>query len=63
MRAVIVACVALAIAGAAHAGEQTRFYDSRGNSLGTATRNSEGTTVFRDSRGNVTGRAYTPPRR
>jgi hypothetical protein len=44
-----------------HAGEQTRFYDSRGNSVGTATRDSQGTTVFRDSRGNTTGTATFSP--
>jgi hypothetical protein len=40
------------------ANEQTRFYDARGNSVGTATRDSQSTTTFRDSRGNVTGREY-----
>jgi hypothetical protein len=35
----------------------TRFYDARGNSVGTATRDSQGTTVFRDSRGNTIGRS------
>jgi hypothetical protein len=37
---------------------QSRFYDSRGNSVGTATRDSQGTTTFRDSRGNITGKEY-----
>jgi hypothetical protein len=41
------------------AGEQTKLYDSRGNSIGTATRDSQGTTTFRDSRGNTTGTATT----
>ena len=41
---------------AAFAETQTRYYDARGNSLGTATHNSQGTT-FRDNRGNVTGRS------
>jgi hypothetical protein len=40
------------------AGEQSRFYDSRGNSVGTATRDSQGTTTFRDNRGNITGKEY-----
>lgn len=44
------------------AGEQTRFYDSKGNSVGTATTDSQGTTVFRDSRGNTVGRASRPSR-
>lgn len=57
MRALIVACVALAFAGAAHA-QQTTFYDACGNSVGTATRDSQGTTTFRDSRGNITGKEY-----
>jgi hypothetical protein len=38
--------------------EQSRFYDARGNSVGTATRDSQGTTTFRDSRGNITGKEY-----
>jgi hypothetical protein len=37
--------------------QQTRYYDARGNSLGTATTNSSGVTTFRDSRGNTTGTA------
>ena len=40
------------------ANEQRRFYDLRGNSVGTATRDSQGTTTFRDSRGNLTGKEY-----
>jgi hypothetical protein len=39
------------------ADEQRRFYDSRGNSVGTATRDSQGTTTFRDSRGRTIGRS------
>jgi hypothetical protein len=39
--------------------QQTRYYDSRGNSLGTATTSSSGQTTFRDSRGNTTGTATT----
>jgi hypothetical protein len=35
----------------------TRFYDSRGNSTGTASTNSSGTTTFYDARGNVVGRS------
>jgi hypothetical protein len=59
--AIIVGAVAIITLGAiaiSHAGEQTRFYDNRGRATGTATTDSQGTTVFRDDRGNVTGRAY-----
>jgi hypothetical protein len=45
------------LASAAAFAQQTRVYDSRGNSLGTATTNSSGTTTFRDSRGVTTGTA------
>jgi len=41
---------------------QTRFYDARGNSVGTATTDSQGTTTFRDSRGNTIGRSTRPQR-
>jgi YD repeat-containing protein len=37
-----------------------RYYDARGNSLGTSTTNSTGTATFYDPRGNVTGRAGGP---
>ena len=37
----------------------TTFRDSRGNTTGTAIRDSQGTT-FHDNRGNVTGRTSTP---
>lgn len=58
MRNIIIVLALLATP--AYAGEQTRFYDSRGNSMGTAHTNGEGTTTFRDARGNVTGRASRP---
>ena len=41
---------------------QTRYYDSRGNSLGTST-TTHGTTTFYGPRGNVTGTAVAPARR
>jgi hypothetical protein len=44
----------------AHGGEQReqrRFYDNRGRSVGTAATDSQGTTTFRDARGNVVGKA------
>jgi hypothetical protein len=59
MKLSILIVLALTIASSAFAGEQTRFYDARGNSVGTATRDSQGTTTFRDSRGNTTGTAST----
>jgi hypothetical protein len=42
---------------AAGAEPQTRFYDSSGRSIGTATNDSQGTTVFRDAGGRTTGTA------
>jgi hypothetical protein len=44
-------------APAAEQQPQRRFYDSRGNSVGTASTDSQGTTTFRDARGNVTGKS------
>lgn len=38
---------------------QTRFYDSRGNSIGTAAPQSDGTVRYYDSRGNNTGTSTT----
>lgn len=56
LTALYVALAAIVITSScARAHEQTRFYDSRGNSVGTATRDSQGTTVFRDHRGNTIG--------
>jgi YD repeat-containing protein len=51
--------IAMLLSTAAYAEPQTRFYDARGNSVGTATRDGQGTTTFRDSRGNVVGRSST----
>jgi hypothetical protein len=50
-------CVSILFSTAAYGGEQTRVYDSRGRSVGTATTDSQGTTVFRDSGGNTVGSA------
>jgi hypothetical protein len=61
MKTIIIIAALCAIALPAFAGEQMRFYDSRGNSVGTATRDSQGTTTFRDSRGNTTGTATFSP--
>lgn len=43
---------------AAYGHEQSRFYDAHGNSMGTATRDSQGTTTYRDQHGNITGKEY-----
>ena len=48
---------ALALTTTAAQAQQTRYYDSRGNSIGTSSPNSSGVTTFRDSRGNTTGTA------
>jgi hypothetical protein len=47
----------------AHAGAepQTRFYDSRGNSIGTAVPQSDGSVRYYDSRGSSTGTSTTMP--
>jgi hypothetical protein len=62
LAAIYAALALIVIASSALAGEQTRFYDSHGNSVGTATRDSQGTTVFRDSRGNTVGSSSRPRR-
>jgi len=48
---------ALALTTTAAQAQQTRYYDSRRNSIGTSSPNSSGVTTFRDSRGNTTGTA------
>jgi YD repeat-containing protein len=35
---------------------QKRYYDARGNSLGTSSRDSQDTTTFYDARGRVVGK-------
>jgi YD repeat-containing protein len=47
--------VAIIVASSCASAQQRRFYDARGNSVGTASTDSQGTTVVRDSRGNVVG--------
>ena len=37
--------------------QQTTFRDAGGRTIGTATRDGQGTTVFRDARGRTTGTA------
>jgi hypothetical protein len=39
--------------------QQTRYYDSRGNSLGTSSTSSSGQTRYYDSRGNSLGTSST----
>jgi YD repeat-containing protein len=43
----------------ARAGEQTRFYDSRGNSVGTATPYGNGSVRYYDARGKTVGTSTT----
>jgi ABC-type Na+ efflux pump permease subunit len=62
MVAFLAALIAIISVHGAMAGEQTRFYGADGRSMGTATTDSQGTTTFRDARGNVTGRASRPSR-
>jgi YD repeat-containing protein len=42
-----------------HAQQQTRFYDARGNSLGTAVPLGQGTVRYYDARGNSLGTSTT----
>jgi hypothetical protein len=56
MKYFLAAAIALALLGQAEAQNQTTFRDSRGSTLGTATRNGD-TTVFRDAGGRTTGTA------
>jgi hypothetical protein len=56
MRKLIVAAVLVLVTAPAFA-QQTRYYDSRGKSLGTSSTNSSGTTTYYNSRGSVIGRA------
>lgn len=61
--AVIVLLIITVKSFSAHAGEreQTRFYDARGNSIGTAAPQGQGTTRYYDSRGNSLGTSTTTP--
>ena len=58
MKMLLVAAAVLAAATPALA-QQTRFYDSRGNSLGTASTSASGQTRYYDSRGNSLGTSST----
>jgi hypothetical protein len=61
--AIIVVAMAVYACGVAlvRAEPQTRFYDSRGNSIGTATPQSDGTIRYRDAGGNSLGTSTTTP--
>jgi uncharacterized protein YdeI (BOF family) len=59
MKKLLIATALVLVTAPAFA-QQTRYYDSRGNSLGTSSTNSSGTTTFYDSRGNVTGQSSGP---
>jgi hypothetical protein len=59
---VAAAMVAFAFAvSQVRAGEQTRFYDAHGNSVGTAVPQSDGSTRYYDARGNSAGTSTTTP--
>lgn len=54
------ALLALLFAANAHGAEQQqqrRFYDASGNSTGTASTDSQGSTTYYDARGRVVGKA------
>ena len=57
MKKLLVATV-LVLAAAPAMAQQTRYYDSRGNSLGTSSTSSSGATTFYNSRGSVIGKSY-----
>jgi hypothetical protein len=58
MRILLLAAVLALVTMPAQA-QQTRFYDARGNSIGTATTSPSGQTTFRDSRGSTKGTSST----
>jgi hypothetical protein len=59
---VTITMVALALfVGHARSEPQTRLYDSRGNSIGTAVPQSDGSVRYYDSRGSSTGTSTTTP--
>jgi hypothetical protein len=51
----LIATLALTLAATAAQAQQTRFYDARGNSVGTADRSPGGQTRYYDARGNSQG--------
>lgn len=57
-RIVLAAAFLVAVLVPAHAGDQ-RLYDDRGRSLGTISRDGQGTATYRDARGRTTGTVST----
>ena len=61
LRRITAAFALITLLGASVSGaqaQQRRYYDNRGNSVGTSSTDSQGTTTFRDSRGNTAGRSF-----
>jgi predicted aconitase with swiveling domain len=56
MKRILIATATLAVLATQAAAQQTTIRDSRGSTVGTATRTGN-TTVFRDARGSTTGTA------
>ncbi len=56
MPMILLALLMLATMTGQASAQQQRYYNSSGRSLGTASTDSQGTTVFRDAGGRVTGR-------
>jgi YD repeat-containing protein len=58
MTKLLLAAALVLATASAHAGDtQRRYYDNRGNSLGTSSTDSQGTTTFYDAPGRVIGKA------
>jgi hypothetical protein len=55
----IISIAIMALSLSAAQAQQTRYYDSRGNSLGTSSTDSGGQTRYYDSRGNSLGTSST----
>jgi hypothetical protein len=55
----LLVATALVLAAAPAMAQQTRYYDARGNSLGTSSTNSGGQTRYYGSRGNSLGTSST----
>jgi hypothetical protein len=57
MSIITIAVLTLTMITAASAQNQTTFRDGSGQTIGTATRDSNGTTTFRNNTGQITGTA------
>lgn len=57
MKTMLASILLTSIAAAGAQAQQTTFRDSRGSTIGTATRSSGGVTTFRNNRGSTTGTA------